>query len=74
MKKVCIVTNYKGTANYGAILQAYALNMYVRLQGLECQTLNYRVLRIDKKKFIRNNVRRPKVIADIVLLKILRKK
>lgn len=73
MKKVCIVTNYKGTANYGAILQAYALNMYVRLQGLECQTLNYRVLRIDKKKFIRNNVRRPKVIADIVLLKILRK-
>ncbi|MGN0600661.1 MAG: polysaccharide pyruvyl transferase family protein [Oscillospiraceae bacterium] len=38
-KKVCIVTNYSSTVNYGAVLQAYALNAYINGMGYETKTL-----------------------------------
>lgn len=41
MKRVCIVTNYRNTGNYGAILQAYALNKQINDMGFYCETLNF---------------------------------
>lgn len=39
-KDVLIFTNFKSTTNYGAILQAYALNKYIRIIGFNCKTVN----------------------------------
>lgn len=39
--KICILTNYSTTLNYGAILQAYALNKAVNRLGAECETVDY---------------------------------
>ena len=71
-KKVCIVTNYRGTANYGAILQAYALNAFIRSQGCVCQTLNYCALRSNKRKIIQDHIRHPSVIVTLIWSKIQR--
>lgn len=38
-QKVCIVTNYSSTGNFGALLQAYALNTYINRMGYETRTL-----------------------------------
>lgn len=39
MKKVCIVTNYSGTTNYGALLQAYALNRVITEMNCNVENL-----------------------------------
>lgn len=52
MKKVCIVTNYHDTRNYGALLQAFALNKYINsLDNCVCKTLNYSVEKSNVSKF-----------------------
>lgn len=42
-KKVCIVTNFNNTGNYGAVLQAYALNKRINDFGLLCETLCFNI-------------------------------
>ena len=44
--KVGILT-YQNAINYGAILQTYALNHYINLLGIECDTINYNCKKID---------------------------
>ncbi len=41
--RVCIITNYHSTANYGAVLQAYALNRVITQKGYDCETLDFSV-------------------------------
>lgn len=72
MKKVCIVTNYSGTANYGAILQAYSLNAFIRSQGCICQTLNYYASRSNKRQIIQDHIRHPSVIITLIWSKAQR--
>lgn len=43
ISRVCIVTNYRNTGNYGAVLQAYALNKKICDMGFVCETLNFSV-------------------------------
>lgn len=43
ISRVCIVTNYRNTGNYGAVLQAYALNKKINSMGFDCETLNFSV-------------------------------
>lgn len=38
---ICILTWFRGT-NYGSLLQAYALQEYLRSQGHDCVTVDYR--------------------------------
>ena len=38
-KRICIVTNYGTTTNYGALLQAYALNQVINNMGYHPQNL-----------------------------------
>jgi hypothetical protein len=53
MNRVCIVTNYCDTGNYGALLQAYALNQVVTSMTGACETLNYSRARFGKSKLRR---------------------
>jgi hypothetical protein len=39
--KIAILTNYYQINNYGAVLQAYALNRVIRSFGYECETLSF---------------------------------
>lgn len=65
MKKICIITNFRKTANYGGILQAYALNYYIRKIGFDCKTLSYSPLK-NTKAFLRNNLFKPlKILSTI---------
>ena len=43
VKSVCIVTNFRNTGNYGAILQAYALNRKINDLGVRCDTLDFKL-------------------------------
>lgn len=72
-KGVCIVTNYRWTANYGAILQAYALNAFLRSQGWECQTLNYCVSSPNRWQSIKDMLKHPRVLAARIEEKVLRR-
>ncbi len=40
-KRVCIVTNYSSTSNYGALLQAYALNRVINDMGYPAEDLYF---------------------------------
>lgn len=71
MKKICIVTNYRKTGNYGALLQAYALNKYFTSLNYYCRTLNYEPI-YDKKKIIYKNLCKPIVFFDYIMNRILR--
>lgn len=53
ISKVCIVTNYRNTGNYGALLQAYALNRKIRDLGVECETLNFSAAEQNGSKWVR---------------------
>lgn len=72
-KRACIVTNYRGTANYGAILQAYALNALVRSLGFDCQTLNYCAPCLNKRQKIRKWIKQPEIIIALLWEKIRRR-
>ncbi len=41
IKNVCIVTNFNNSGNYGAVLQAFALNKTIRDFGISCNTLSF---------------------------------
>ena len=41
MKQAGILTKYYNSMNYGGVLQAYALNRYLRERGGECETICY---------------------------------
>lgn len=69
--KLCIVTNYKKTLNYGAVLQAYALNKYLRMNGVECYTLNYSP-RNTKADYVKAFKRRPLLIIKYIIDRILK--
>lgn len=77
MKKIYIFTNYKGTKNYGAILQAYALNNYINSKGHDCKTVDHRSAR-NVKEFCLYCFRSPlviiKAIADRALKLIVKNK
>lgn len=47
MKRIGIVTIHK-INNFGAVLQAYALNRYLRENGHEVQTVDYRTYRVQE--------------------------
>lgn len=51
--RVCIVTNYRNTGNYGALLQAYALNKKINSMGFYCETLNFSVNEQNGSKMVR---------------------
>lgn len=54
MKKVGIVTIHK-INNYGAALQAYALNRYIRLLGHDAKTIDFRTYRVaESYKLLRS--------------------
>lgn len=54
MKKVGIVTNYHSTGNYGALLQAYALNKAINsFPNFECKTLDLYIDNFDGSKMSR---------------------
>lgn len=53
ISKVCIVTNYRNTGNYGAVLQAYALNKKIRDLGFVCETLDFSVAEQNGSKGVR---------------------
>lgn len=52
-KKVCVITNYKNTGNYGAVLQAYALNKKINDMGFTCETLNFSAAEQNGSKILR---------------------
>ena len=41
MNRIAILTHYYGEYNFGALLQAYALQKYIDSMGLECKQLSY---------------------------------
>ncbi len=53
--KIAILTNYYQINNYGAVLQAYALNRVIRSFGYECETLSFsnKNTRDIKQKIVR---------------------
>lgn len=46
-KKIGILT-FQGSSNYGAIMQAYALNKAINSFGAHCETIDYRCQAIEK--------------------------
>jgi len=69
MMKICIVTNYRRTTNYGAVLQAFALNEFININGYDCKTLNY-TPSPDTKDFLKKNIKKPFRIAAVVINRI----
>lgn len=65
ISKVCIVTNYKNTGNYGALLQAYALNRVISDLGFECETLNFNLNEQNGTKLFRyyNRIKRKEFVC-----------
>lgn len=55
-KRVCIVTNYSNTTNYGALLQAYALNRIINEMGYPAEDLYYIQKSHDKRKKIKQQI------------------
>ncbi len=51
--KVCIVTNFRNTGNYGAVLQAYALNRKINSLGVQCETLDFKLNEQNGSKLAR---------------------
>lgn len=56
-KKVCIVTNYSSTTNYGALLQAYALNKTINAMGYEAVDLFWNANPEMRKTKLLNQIR-----------------
>ncbi|MCD8107086.1 MAG: polysaccharide pyruvyl transferase family protein [Oscillospiraceae bacterium] len=50
MNKVSIFTNYKVTTNYGATLQAYSLNYFIRKKGIDCKTVGVIPDKVSRRK------------------------
>lgn len=49
MKKIGIIT-FQNTTNYGAILQAFALQKKLQLLGADCETINYHCASIEQRE------------------------
>ena len=54
---MCIVTNYSTTTNYGAILQAYALNRVISDMGMSPENLYVVGDRADKKRKLKKQIK-----------------
>ena len=57
--KIGILT-FQGSTNYGAILQAYALNKKLNLLGADCETINYYCDKIENSNLAK--IKKPKDI------------
>lgn len=62
MRKIGILT-FQNTTNYGAVLQAFALQKKIELLGADCEIINYHCNSIECREF----VRRPKLTFDFYL-------
>ena len=72
-KKACIITNYYKTINYGAILQAYALNLYINRIGVHAETLAYPSEKESRKEVVFDLLEHdPHRLFSAVKTKILR--
>lgn len=49
--KIGVIT-YHRAVNYGAVLQAYALQQFIRQKGFDCQIIDYRCEQIEKEQNI----------------------
>ena len=63
MKTAATITTH-AALNYGAVLQAYALNRYMNEQGVSCKVLNYVPAHVKKSYRL---ISKPKSLQGIVL-------
>lgn len=63
MKRIATLTTH-AALNYGAVLQAYALQQYIRDQGCACEVLNYVPTYISKYYAL---IQRPTTIRSLLL-------